>query len=333
MCAYNIPWKGRERDFGPPTNKKKEAAQGVPFPIAVLRVSAFVFFHLCLVLLQRIPPLRSRCEKKAHQATRRLKPSSPSPPIQPTPHPHPSTHRPHRHTHTHTEMAHDNDSNNHAAAAAAGPAATPTPPTVEEGGEVSEIDWPPQGYESSVITLVKEEGKGGERGAVVVEDKVVLEYAGRRLTLRTILVRKWVGWVEGVDGRTPLALRHRHVLSFPQPTDPPTLNPPHSRRTSSPRSLTAPIGQVRPPFYPPPHTNLNPTHPPTRTHPNPIHPPTHPSTHLLNPGTMVWPVSLWTAEYIHHTYREHMKGKRVVELGCGWYVTHPPTHPPTHTTK
>lgn len=35
-------------------------------------------------------------------------------------------------------------------------------------------------------------------------------------------------------------------------------------------------------------------------------------------GTMVWPVSLWTAEYIHHTYRKHMRGARVVELGCGW---------------
>lgn len=33
---------------------------------------------------------------------------------------------------------------------------------------------------------------------------------------------------------------------------------------------------------------------------------------------MVWPVSLWTAEYIHKKYRDRMPGATFVELGCGW---------------
>jgi hypothetical protein len=63
----------------------------------------------------------------------------------------------------------------------------------EDGMSASCCDWPPQGYESSVLRVVKEEGEGeaeGGKRAVVVEEKVVLEYEGRRLILRTLLVRK-----------------------------------------------------------------------------------------------------------------------------------------------
>jgi len=58
-------------------------------------------------------------------------------------------------------------------------------------------DWPPQGYESDVIRVIKEEGmdggvgRDGEKGAMVVEEKVVVEYERRRLTFRTLLVRKF----------------------------------------------------------------------------------------------------------------------------------------------
>jgi len=73
----------------------------------------------------------------------------------------------------------------------------------EDGMSASCRDWPPQGYESSVLRVIKEEGEeGGEGGggkrAVVVEEKVVLEYEGRRLTLRTLLVStSGKGWREG----------------------------------------------------------------------------------------------------------------------------------------
>lgn len=62
-----------------------------------------------------------------------------------------------------------------------------------DGVDASCCDWPPQDYESSVLHVVKEEDKEGDEGdrggkRRVVEEKVVLEYEGRRLTLRTLLV-------------------------------------------------------------------------------------------------------------------------------------------------
>lgn len=75
----------------------------------------------------------------------------------------------------------------------------------EEGMSASCCDWPPQGYESSVLRVIKEEGgangegggEGGGKGSMVVEEQVVLEYEGRRLTLKTLLVSPEEGGREG----------------------------------------------------------------------------------------------------------------------------------------
>ena len=63
-----------------------------------------------------------------------------------------------------------------------------------------------------------------------------------------------------------------------------------------------------------------PTHYHRHHHHPSIHPSTNPPTNLGWAGTMVWPVSLWTAEYIHRAYRHQMPGATFLELGCGWCV-------------